>query len=62
MSFGRQEHFKSIQSKFEKQGLLNPIDGHVFSTNFDSQNKPVGLMTNFYLIAVPSFYFDTNGE
>ena len=62
LSFGKDENFQIIQRKFPDQGLMHPLNGYsehaVYPTGADS--KPKALMTNFYMIAVPSYYVDTN--
>lgn len=62
VSFGFEEDYLQIQRKFKKLGVLNPLDGMSARPNYDNQNKPMHLQTNFYLIAVPSFFRDVNGN
>lgn len=62
VSFGRDEDFKAVVEKFSNLGVLNPIDGKSLQASYDSYNKPLNLKSNYYLIAVPSFFFTPSGE
>lgn len=41
---------------------MNPIDGHTFKVEYDKENKPLSVMTNFYLVAVLSSFIDASGN
>lgn len=65
LSFGRDEHFKLIQRRFPDQGIINPLDGVFAEAQYITSNDrqvAKNLQTNFYLIAVPSYFTDTSGE
>ena len=62
LSFGRDEDFKVIQSKFKKLGVTSPLDGQRDSAENGPNGEVYGLQTNYYLIAVPSFFKDTSGN
>lgn len=53
---------KSIQRKFPKLGILNPLANTRAQAKFNSDNKPQHIQTNFYLTAVPSYFKDTFGS
>lgn len=40
---------------------MNPLDKVEVLAKKDEDGKPNKLQTNFYLIAVPSYFKDTNG-
>ncbi len=64
VSFGRDEHFKLIQRRFPDQGIINTLDGLEGKPDHIQDGDRVitrNLQTNFYLIAVPSFFRDTSG-
>ena len=65
LSFGRDEHFKIIQRRFTDQGVMNPLDGvgtNAIKVQENDRTYARNLQTNFYLIAVPSYFTDTNGN
>lgn len=62
VSFGKQEHLREIQGKFSKLGVLNPLDGKRFTAKFNQENKPRAMQSNFYLVAVPSFFKTSGGN
>ena len=61
VSFGKQEDLKIIQAKFANLGVLNPLDGLKTVPQFGDDNRPKQMQTNFYLIAVPSWFKDARG-
>ena len=61
VSFGKQEDMKEIQSRFYNLGILNPLDGLKVDAEFsENEKRPYNIQTNFYLIAVPSYFKDTS--
>jgi hypothetical protein len=61
VSFGKEEDLEIIQRKFSNLGVLNPLDNVETSSIINSDGKPQNIQTNFYLIAVPSYFKDTQG-
>lgn len=51
---------KEIQSRFYNLGILNPLDGLKVDADFTEDQRPYNIQTNFYLIAVPSYFKDTS--
>jgi hypothetical protein len=63
VSFGKQENLKEIQRRFYNLGILNPLDGMRVDADIDpTTNRAYNVQTNFYLIAVPSYFKDTYGN
>ena len=63
VSFGKQEDMKLIQRKFSNLGVLNPLDGLKVQADFsEAEQRPYNVQTNFYLIAVPSYFKDSNNN
>ncbi|TNV72109.1 hypothetical protein FGO68_gene1724 [Halteria grandinella] len=65
LSFGRDEQFKIIQRRFPDQGIMNPLDGFSQLAASEQQgDKQVAknMNSNFYLIAVPSYFTDAGGS
>ena len=62
LSFGKDEDFKIIQRKFPDQGLIHPLDGNSGYAMKGEDSQVKNIMSNFYLIAVPSYYLDASGN
>jgi hypothetical protein len=54
---------KIIQRRFSNLGILNPLDGLKVTADFsDAEQRPYNVQTNFYLIAVPSYFRDSSNN
>ena len=56
MSFGNADDFNYIAKIFPDVLLEHPVDGLDGTPEYDSEGKPLGFKTNFYLVAVPSYF------
>ena len=56
LSFGNADDFNYIAKKFPDVLLEHPADGLEGSPKLDVSGNPLGFKTNFYLVAVPSYF------
>jgi hypothetical protein len=49
---------KNIKESFPNEGHLFPLDNTEVSALMSSEDKPLGIESKFYLIAIPSIFKD----
>jgi hypothetical protein len=62
ISFGKKTNFEIIRSRFKDHQLISPLEGKEETAPLNGAGVAETVETNFYLIAVPSYFKDVSGN